>query len=176
MNRPKARTVPGVLALVLTVLCLAGCAQTGTADPPPLSPESIAEQLYTGVEVPPYEIVKLDETSFERYSFIPYEDGITAASADALVSITPHSMVVMYLPDGSGAEKARQVCMNADPNKWLCVGSETVIVTYTDHYVVLIMSDRSTASAITDNFREMAAELDGMEPDLMTKDNSRYEP
>ena len=166
-----------VVSIIAAAFFLSGCSMGGssTGDTGDQSPEAVLEKLYGSIDVPPYEIITLDESNFEAFAFIPYDDSLTAAAGDALVNITPHSVVVIHAEKGNGAELAEQIIEKADPNKWLCVGAEAVRVTYTDHYIVLIMSDTVTADAIAENFKAAANELDGMDSELLTAANSRYE-
>ena len=186
MKIRKIKYIITVISIIAAVVCLAGCSKDSGAgdavDQTPgnnateaVAPEAVLEKLYTDIDVPPYEVIKLNESNFEAFAFIPYDDSLTAASGDALVNVTPHSVVVIHAKKGNGAELAGQIVEKADPNKWLCVGAEAVRVTYTDHYVVLIMSDKATADAVAENFKAAANELDGMEPGLLTATNSRYE-
>lgn len=85
------------------------------------------EKLYDNVDVPPYETVRLDSSNFEFFAFVPYDDSLSAVAADALVNITPHSVVVIRAENGNGASLVKKVVENADPNKWLCVGSLLVV-------------------------------------------------
>lgn len=142
---------------------------------PDLTLEDLVEKLYDNVDVPPYETVRLDSSNFEFFAFVPYDDSLSAVAADALVNITPHSVVVIRAENGNGASLVKKVVENADPNKWLCVGSEIVNVAYTDHYVLLIMSEKAIADDIAENFKNMAKDLDGMEMTLLTANNSRYD-
>ena len=175
----KIRKIAFSIAVILPIAAaffLSGCSMgSSTGNTGDQTPEAVLEKLYGSIEVPPYEIIKLDESNFEAFAFIPYDDSLTAAAGDALVNITPHSVVVIHAEKGNGAELAEHIIDKADPNKWLCVGAEAVRVTYTDHYIVLIMSDKATADAIAKNFKAAANELDGMEPELLTAANSRYE-
>lgn len=163
-----------ILFLLLALLagCTNGLVENNGKDQ---SLESIVEKLCENEDVPPYEAVRLDETNFEFFCFVPYNENLSAVAADALVNITPHSVVVIKAEDGSGADIAKQVFENADPNKWLCVRAETVNVAYTDHYVVLIMSDKDTAAALSAKFKGLADELDGMDMTLLSADNPLYE-
>ena len=136
---------------------------------------TIVEKLYHDVDPPPNETISLDETNFEFFAFIPYDDSLSGAAADALVNITPHSLVVIHTERGNGAELAKQVAENADPNKWLCVRAEALRVACTDHYVVLVMSYPNTANSIIANFRAIAQELDGMDMVLNTSIDYNYE-
>lgn len=164
------------LIMALLVFALEGCGNSNMVigmENLPL--HTIVEDLYEHVDVPPYEIIPLDEENFEYYSFIPYDESLTAVAADALVRIAPHSTVVIRADGGNGPELADRIIGNADPNKWVSVGAEIVYVAYTDHYVILVMSYQDTADDIIENFRNMTIELDGMEMALLTAHNPRYD-
>lgn len=173
MKYNNTRLVLSTTLVILLAVLLASCSDDDPGAGLPL--EDIVEQLYEDVDVPPYEIVQLDESNFEYFSFIPYKDTLSGVAADALVNVTPHSMVLVRTEKGNGAALAEKLIVDANPNKWLCVGSETVNVAYTDHYIVLVMSDTETANAIVENFRSLSQELDGMDMKLFTTGNSRYD-
>lgn len=163
-----------VMVLLLTIYA-SGCTQSDKTEIEDPTLNDIVEKLYENVDVPLYEIVTLDESNFEFYAFAPYESNYTAVAADALVNITPHSLVVIHTSDGTGAELARTTAANADMNKWLCVGSEAGKVAYTDHYVVLIMSEKAIVDDVIDNFTAMSEKLDNMKIKSLSLTNSRYE-
>lgn len=165
MKNVKIKTA---IVLMVTLLILSGCAKESDRDekePVPL--EDVVAELYQGIDVPVYETVPLDPENFEYFTFIPYQENLSAVEADALVSITAHSLVVIHTEDGNGAELAEKVAEKADPNKWLCVRADKVSVAYTDHYVVLVMSDREMVEDVMENFKAMAKDLDGMEMQLL---------
>lgn len=171
INKPA---LIAVISLVLVVF-FAACAKKNTDSGENVTLAEIVEDLYENVDVPPYETISLDESNFEYYAFAPYDSSYIAVAADALVNITPHSMVVINSEDGNGGELAKTIAENADLNKWLCVGSEAGGVAYTDHYVVLIMSEKETVDSVIDNFREMVWKLDGMRMKLISLSNARYD-
>lgn len=184
MKNEKTRTRgTNVGALIAALVCvtlltavIAGCTSGSNSEDEDVSLSDVVDDLLIDVDVPAYEAITLDEETFSSFAFIPYEEGITAIAADALVNITPHSLVVIRTDNSNGKELADEIIKNADPNKWLCVGSETVNVGYTDNYVVLVMSYKDVAKDIMDNFGGMAIGLDGMEMTLLTADNTiRYE-
>lgn len=163
----------GLLAIALVLTLSTGCAAGGTGNDASLS--DIVEKLYKDVDVPAYETIELTKDTFESYAFISYDDSLSAVAADALVNITPHSLVVINSKDGNGKDLAEEILINADPNKWLCVGSEIVEVGYTDHYVVLVMSYEDIADDIMSNFKNIAKDLDSMDANVLTAGNTRYD-
>ena len=174
----KANTAIKVIASVITLTVLLGllascAADIGGAEDADLN--DIVEALYKGVEVPAYDIVPLDEENFEYYAFVPYDDSLRAVEADGLVSISAHSLVVIQTDKGNGKELAEDIILNADPNKWLCVGAETVNVAYTDNFVVLVMSDSQTADAIVKNFEDWVKGAGEASANVLSSDNSRFE-
>ena len=197
MRRMRNRTILAVSAMLMFTALVAGCTtgagkqsdttvDTGITDLPvtvtanstvqkSLTLEEIVEMLCKDIDIPPYEIIRLDQTNFEYYTFLPYDDSLSAVAGDALVNVTPHSLVVIYSENGIGDMIAREVLNKADPNKWISTGSEIVYVAYTEHYVVLVMSEKDIADAVVDNFREAAQEIDGMEMKFLSKNNARYE-
>ena len=140
-----------------------------------MSPSDIVEAISKDVELPAYEIIPLDKTNFESFAFAPYDDEYHAVAADALVNITAHSVVVIKTDKGDGQDLAETIAINADPNKWLCVGSEIVNVAYTDDCVLLVMSEKATADALVNNFKTLAQEFENSEVNLLTAGNMRYE-
>lgn len=152
----------------ITLLCVAaftfltGCVLSddkADAEVTDMSLDDVVDRLIEGVDVPSFDVVELNKDNFEFFAFAPYEDGITAVACDALVNITPHSLVVIHTNGGNAEDLADKIFKNADPNKWLCVGSDVVNVANTDHYVVLVMSFRDVADDIISNFDKLSSEL-----------------
>ena len=171
-NRIMNTYLAAMLLVAVLGMVLTAC---GAAESSSMSLNKIVDALYKDVDVPAHEIITLDKTSFESYAFTAYDEAYHAVAADALVNITAHSVVVIHTDKSDGAELAASIVKNADPNKWLCVGAEVVDVAYTDNYVVLIMSYKDIADEIVANFKKLAPDLDGMEMNLLSSDNPRFE-
>ena len=172
-NKLKNTYLVIILAAAVLTMALSACQTAGTSGADDL--DKIVEKLYKGLDVPAYEIINLDKDTFEGFAFAKYDGDYKAVAADALVNITAHSVVVIKTDKANGKDLAEEIVKNADPNKWLCVGAETVAVAYTDNYVVLVMSDEETTDGIVSNFKGMAKDLDGIEMNLLTKGNDRFE-
>lgn len=173
--KKKLKLIPAAIAALTIILLFAACGEKNDTASQPADLNSIIEKLYQDIDVPPNETIELDKDNFEFFAFIPYGEGLSGAAADALVNITPHSLVVIRTEDGNGAELAKQVAENADPNKWLCVRADSLRVAYTDHYVVLVMSFTDTADAIIGNFKSIAKDIDGREMTLLSSVDYSYE-
>ena len=181
-NNKKGYMTVVILGMLAAVLLFTGC--TGGAAGPDSTGKSlddIVEGLYKGVDVPAYETITLTKDMFESYAFTSYDESMSAVAADALVNITPHSLVVINATGGNGKDIAEKIVQNADPNKWLCVGSEVVKVAYTNHYVVLVMSYQDIADGVVENFKTLAGDLED-EPEgsqttvtVLTAGNDRYD-
>lgn len=140
--------------------------ETPAVTPPPATPqptsapaasslEEIANMALSGVETPQYEVLPIDADSFESYFFVPYVDGATAVTADALITSQAHSVCLVSLPAGVDVKSfAAQVKQNADPRKWICTEAESVQVATKGNVVLLVMSDSATANAIVANFNK----------------------
>ena len=121
---------------------------------------TVMEDILKDVEnLPMYEISELTEENFEFMTFIPYEDGYEAVSADALIGSIAHSVVLVRVPDGAdAAQVASDIEANANPNKWVCVGAEATHVRQHGNTILLVMSSVDTANAILVNFDSLAGE------------------
>lgn len=173
MNLLKRVGTALMIFVLAPALILSGCGSVEEGAGQGTELEDIVERLYENADAPPYETIRLDKTNFEAFAFIPYDESLSAVEADALVNITPHSVVVIHDEKGNGESLAEAVFENADPFKWLCVSSEKVNVAYTDHYVVLIMSYEAVADSVAAKFGEIAHELDGMKMTLLSKGVNR---
>lgn len=151
MNKKQIITL--ILIITLSLGLVVGCGATTNKDD--VSLEDMVGLLCKDIDVPAYEVIKLNKDNYEYYSFSKYEDGITAVAADALVNITAHSLVLIHTDNGDSQAIAQEVLDNADPNKWLCVRAESVKVAYGNDYVLLVMSDKDIAKGIIQNFSDM---------------------
>lgn len=116
--------------------------------------EEIVEMVYGDIDtIPEYMITELnDEVLFESFAFIDYDEEYKAVSADAMVNVVPHSVVVIDVGDNDAEDVAKAVKEKANPNKWICVSAEDVQVAVNHQYVLLVMSDLATTSQMVENF------------------------
>lgn len=113
--------------------------------------------LYTCMEEPiQYALTGLDETVFNSFAFVDWQEGIEAVAADALVNAIPHSVVLIKVPETvDGEALAKEIEDNAQLNKWVCVQAEAKAAVFKDGYILLVMSTQDTVDAFVSAFEAM---------------------
>lgn len=114
----------------------------------------LMNEILDGVpDLPAYEVTDLTEDTFEFFTFLPYAEGYTGVTADALIGSIAHSVVLVRVPEGADAgQAAEEMRSNADPRKWICVEAEKTVVRQYGDTILLVMSSGETANAILTNF------------------------
>lgn len=150
------------LALVLS---LGGCAGKSNADP--LAGMTLEEILTATLkdvpDLPAYEPTPLTADNFEFFAFAPYQEGYEGLQADALMSATPHSVVLVRVPADQAGEVAETMRKNADPRKWICVSAEKTVVDRSGGTILLVLSSGETANALLTNFKALYGETPSSE-------------
>ena len=119
-------------------------------------PELVAliGQLYEGIEVPMSENFELTAENFTSFLFIDPIEGARGVKSQAAISVIPHAVVLVELPEGvNAAIVAAQIEQAADPAKWICVHAEKLGVFYSGRFVVMAMSFEAVVDGIEANYR-----------------------
>ncbi len=96
---------------------------------------------------------ELEPEMFDYTAFLPYAEGYRGWVSEAAVNATPHSVVLLELPDEAAAKSAAETMLaDADPRKWICVEAESVQTAAKGRFAILVMSEKATADAIIANF------------------------
>lgn len=134
---------------------------TPTIAPTPfVSQESLNEMMDTilsGIdELPMVGNTEIEENNFSYFLFIDAIKGAKALASDAMIRITPHSVVLLSVPEGTDvASVAKDIEANANPAKWVCAIAEKVAVTYKNNLILLVMSSEELTDAIVANFEAL---------------------
>lgn len=115
------------------------------------------------------ENMELNKQNFEEFSFIPWKEGIEAIVSEGLISTNAHSMVLIKTSKKDGEKIAKEIASKANPRKWICVGSETAKVLYTDDYVFLVMTFKDTYNSVAENFKKVAGEYKVLDVSLKSE-------
>ncbi len=169
-----------LLLLLVTGLLLASCAtgKTGGADTSgkTTSGETTAEETKSPVEsvnemtlsdimekiidsvedMPEVWDLELNAENFPNYAFVDYKDGYEGLCSEAMMNITTHSVVLVRVPDGEDAAAvAKHIKDNANPNKWVCVSADKVVVRQYGNTIALVMSYTQIANQVISNFDKL---------------------
>lgn len=118
--------------------------------------EDMMKKICKTDNVPEYDIIKLDKSNFEEYSFVPWVDSIEAVVSEGVISTMPHSLVLVKVNDADAASMAKDMAKKADIAKWICVSAEEGKVLYTDKYVLLAMTYKDAFEGIKANFAKVS--------------------
>lgn len=127
---------------------------------PEVSKQSLTELMDTilsGIEeLPMVGNTEVEENNFSYFLFIDAIKGAKALASDAMIRITPHSVVLLQVPEGTDvASVATEIEENANPAKWICAIAEKVTVTYKNNLILLVMSSEELTDSIVANFEAL---------------------
>lgn len=84
---------------------------------------------------------------------IDIEEGI---ASEPVMSSIAHSVVVIKVADGTDINAVKEkIKENVNPQKWVCVEAEKVIVENKGNIIILIMSNNDLATKIQENFNNL---------------------
>ena len=160
----KKRTaiLAGCLILAAGLSCTA-CGKKESADKLEGALNDIMASLYANAELDAEFREGLDyfdtmEITDDQESYILGTDEITYTEGVVsmpLMSSVPYQCVLLRV-DEADVETAKQLLKdNADPNKWVCVTAETVLVESRGDVIFFIMSDKDAAYAMNTAFQNL---------------------
>ena len=80
--------------------------------------------------------------------------------SEPLMTSQAYSLVLVKVKDGVNADNvAKTMCENIDIRKWICVSAEQVYATSSGNVVMLIMSNKETATTIYESFKTLAGNV-----------------
>lgn len=144
------------LCLALVCIAFAACGGQPSAKSIEGSAEEILNQVYEKVPedlLPMTMVAPIEADMSEYYLGVSADRYKEAASGDAMINAVAHSVCVVRANSADDVEALKKdIEANADPNKWICVGAEKVIVDHIGDTIILIMSDEEAAGAIHEAF------------------------
>lgn len=145
------------LILVVSLAACAGKENNSALDGMSLD-EVLSASLKDVPNLPESNATALTADDFSFYAFVPYQEGYEGIQADALIGATPHSVVLVRVPEEKAGEVEKTMRENADPRKWICVEAEKTVVDRCGGTILLVMSSGETANAILTNFKALYGE------------------
>ncbi len=155
------------LALSLTLISCAGNGaeqengktESGEVDTSIKLTDMIAN-ICDGVDLPVSDVFELDDSNFEAFSFVKWEDGIEAVCSEAQISTSAHSLVLIRTEQAKAEELAKAIADKANVRKWVCVQSEIGKVLYANGYVLLMLTFENAFDGLKANFEKAVGTSD----------------
>ena len=125
--------------------------------------EDLMTELYNGIseeELPMMlQNTELTEENIENYIGTKDIKWSEAIASESMVGSIAHSVVLIRMSENASEkdiEEAKEIIKEkANPNKWICVTAEKVEVISNGDLILLVMSDESKATTISENFSKI---------------------
>ena len=166
------KIVCSLLVLVLALGMFAGCGAKTNLEGTPIE---ILEQFNAnattevGGVITPVEIngVVTEEIPADNVEYFTglteedYEKYIeSGARSDAMITVNPHSMVILKVKDGVDAvEVAKKVFDGINPRRWICVQPAGVYVNTSEDYIFMIMSNDEWMPSLINAFETLSGDI-----------------
>ena len=143
----------GLLFLV-GLLLITGCGEKELD----LTVNEVIDKVMEGLEdnspmVSNTEVTKENMEYYLGTDTIDIEEGI---ASEPVMSSIAHSVVVIKVADGTDINAVKEkIKENVNPQKWVCVEAEKVIVENKGNIIILIMSNNDLATKIQENFNNL---------------------
>lgn len=125
--------------------------------------EDLMTELYNGIseeELPMMlQNTELTEENIENYIGTKDIKWSEAIVSESMVGSIAHSVVLIRMSENASEkdiEEAKEIIKEkANPNKWICVTAEKVEVISNGDLILLVMTDESKATTISENFSKI---------------------
>ncbi len=140
MNNVKKLVVLG--SILMLCFAMTGC---GSKNIEGTLPE-LMEKVYKDIgedEFPMFvENIEITEENVENYLGSKDIEFKEALASESMVTSVAYSVVLVRTKEGADVEKVKkQIKESVNPNKWICVGVEEVIVESKGDLIIVILSD-----------------------------------
>lgn len=93
-----------------------------------------------------------NETAILGVSDVPYMEGVYSIP---MISAIAYQCVLLRVEPENVDQVKEMLLTNADPNKWVCVSAETVLVENVGDLVLFIMGGEDVAYAVSESFQAL---------------------
>lgn len=170
MAKKNTRQMAMLLTAALTAASLTACGQaesaggsetasiTATQEQPVMlegTLEELINKIYEGVtvELPGTGNTPITADMSEFFLGVTADRYLEAQSGDAMINAVPHSVCLVRAKSVDDVEALKKdIEAKANPNKWICVMADKVIVDSIGDVILLVMSNEETADAVQESF------------------------
>lgn len=142
------------LLLAVSLLLITGCKKENNITK--MSLKSILKASTKGAQLPDNYITKITKDNFEDYFGDADIDFKEAIVSEANINAIAYMIGIIRLNDNVDTQKAVDTLKKSvDPNRWICVVPDSVIIDSNQNVIIVIMDEKNNADTIHNNFKNI---------------------
>lgn len=142
------------LLLAVSLLLITGCKKENNITK--MSLKSILKASTKGAQLPDNYITKITKDNFEDYFGDADIDFKEAIVSEANINAIAYMIGIIRLNDNEDTQKAVDILKKSvDPNRWICVVPDSVIIDNNQNVIIVIMDEKNNADTIHNNFKNI---------------------
>ena len=142
------------LLIAVSLLLITGCKKENNITK--MSLKSILKTSTKGAQLPDNYITKITKDNFEDYFGDADIDFKEAIVSEANINAIAYMIGIIRLNDNEDVQKAVDTLKKSvDPNRWICVVPDSVIIDSNQNVIIVIMDEKNNADLIQSNFKNI---------------------
>ncbi len=142
------------LLFAVSLLLITGCKKENNITK--MSLKSILKASTKGAQLPDNYITKITKDNFEDYFGDADIDFKEAIVSEANINAIAYMIGIIRLNDNVDTQKSVDTLKKSvDPNRWICVVPDSVIIDSNQNVIIVIMDEKNNADTIHNNFKNI---------------------
>lgn len=142
------------LLITVSLLLISGCKKENNITK--MSLKSILKTVAKGAQLPDNYITKITKDNFGDYFGDADIDFKEAIVSEANINAIAYMIGIIRLNDNVDTQKAVDTLKKSvDPNRWICVVPDSVIIDSNQNVIIVIMDEKNNADTIHTNFKNI---------------------
>lgn len=142
------------LLITVSLLLISGCKKENNITK--MSLKSILKTVAKGAQLPDNYITKITKDNFGDYFGDADIDFKEAIVSKANINAIAYMIGIIRLNDNEDVQKAVDTLKKSvDPNRWICVVPDSVIIDSNQNVIIVIMDEKNNADTIHNNFKSI---------------------
>lgn len=142
------------LLITVSLLLITGCKKENNITK--MSLKSILKASTKGAQLPDNYITKITKDNFEDYFGDADIDFKEAIVSEANINAIAYMIGIIRLNDNVDTQKVVDALKKSvDPNRWICVVPDSVIIDSNQNVIIVIMDEKNNADTIHNNFKSI---------------------
>lgn len=142
------------LLIAVSLLLITGCKKENNITK--MSLKSILKASTKGAQLPDNYITKITKDNFEDYFGDADIDFKEAIVSEANINAIAYMIGIIRLNDNEDTQKVVDTLKKSvDPNRWICVVPDSVIIDSNQNVIIVIMDEKNNADTIHNNFKNI---------------------